>query len=215
MKGRLTRINQPYPATSSIMKHFLITFCAFMALAASAARAAVLDVPHEVGGFTLGSDISEYPDAMHTNFLKEMVVTEWHGFRKGVISSGICKYSNKILKIDLKYEDSSKEYFQRLLEEYKKKYGPPQEWKGDSFGILHIWKWHFVDSEKRKVSLTLQHNLRDPNESTGNMVKLSYPEMMEEERHCFNKMCEAKKSDTDKERLEELKKPDWQFLIPR
>ena len=197
------------------MKYLLIILCTFMAFGTYAGIATAQNVPHEVGGFALGSDVSEYPDAMHSNYLKEMVVTDWHGFRKGVISYGICKYSNKILKIDLKYEDSTKEYFQRLLGDFKKRYGQPQEWKGDSFGILHIWKWHFEDSEKRKISLILQHNLRDPNENIGNMVKLSYPALMEEERLCFNQMCEAKKSDTNKERLEELKKPDWQYLIPR
>ena len=171
--------------------------------------------PLEVGGFVLGSDVGDYPDAMNTNFLKEMVVTDWHGFRKGIISYGICKYPNKIARIELKYEDQTKEYFLKLLEEYKKRFGAPDEWKGDSFGILHIWKWYFKDSQNRSVSLLLQHNLRNPNEAIGNVVKLSYTDMIEEERECFNSMCEQKKNDKDKERLEQLKKPDWQFLIPR
>ncbi len=172
-------------------------------------------VPHEVGGFVLGSDVSEYPNIMNTNFLKEMVVTDWHGFRKGVISYGICRYPDKILKIDLKYEDQSKEYFLKLLDEFKKRFGPPNEWKGDSFGILHIWKWYFTDSENRAVSLNLQHNLRNTNESIGNVVKLAYPEMLEEERACFNQMCEEQNSDQDRKHREELKQPDWQYLIPR
>ena len=171
--------------------------------------------PLEVGGFVLGSDVGDYPDAMNTNFLKEMVITDWHGFRKGVISYGICKYPNKIVRIELKYEDQTKEYFLKLLEEYKKQFGAPDEWKGDSFGILHIWKWYFKDSSNQTVSLLLQHNLRNPNESIGNVVKLSYTDMIDEERKCFNQMCEQKKSDKDRERLEQLKKPDWQFLIPR
>jgi hypothetical protein len=172
-------------------------------------------IPNEVGGFTLGSDISEYPEAMNSNYLKEMVVTDWHGFRKGVISYGVCKYPDKIVKIDLKYDDQSKEYFLKLLSEYKKRFGAPDEWKGDSFGILHIWKWHFVDKDKRNVSLLLQHNLRNPNEAIGNVVKLSYQDMIEEERICFNQMCEDQKSEQDKARIEEIKKPDWQFLVPR
>lgn len=172
-------------------------------------------VPHEVGGFVLGSDMSDYPEVVATNFLKETVVTDWHGFRKGIIAVGVCKYTDKILKIRLKYDDSSKKFFKKLLAEYKKQFGPPDEWKGDSFGILHVWKWHFTDSENRKVSLLLQHNLRNTNENIGNMVKISYPEMIEEERRCFNQLCEEKKSDQDKKRLEELKKPDWQYMIPR
>ncbi len=176
---------------------------------------AAQNTPHEVGGFTLGSDVNDYPDMMDTNFLKEMVVTDWRGFRKGVISYGTCKYENKILRIRMKYEDSSKKYFHELLKEYKKLYGAPHEWKGDSFGILHIWKWYFTDSENHAVSLTLQHNLRNPNENIGNMVKLSYPDMIEDERLCFNQMCEEMKSTKDKKHLEELKKPDLRYLIPR
>lgn len=200
-----------HPATRVIV---ILLYCLIISSGFTTVSAAG-KVPHEVGGFALGADVHEYPDAMNTNFVKEMVITDWHGFRKGVISYGICKYQNKILKIELKYEDQSRDYFKKLLEEYKKQFGPPQEWKGDSFGILHIWKWHLVDSEQRKVSLTLQHNLRNTSETIGNMVRLSYPDMLDEERKCFNQMCDAKKSGTDKERLEELKKPDWQFLIPR
>ena len=172
-------------------------------------------VPSEVGGFVLGSKVSEYPEAMSTNFLKEMVVTDWHGFRKGVISYGVCKYPDRIVRIELKYDDQSKDYFKKLLDKYKQRFGAPDEWKGDSFGILHIWKWYFKDSEGREVSLLLQHNLRNPNESIGNVVKLTNSDMMEEERICFNEMCEEKKTTVDQARLEELKKPDWQFLIPR
>lgn len=192
---------------------FQITICSIL-LSISPAVASNA-IPNQVGGFVLGSDVSEYPEAMNSNYLKEMVVTDWHGFRKGVISYGVCKYPDKIVKIDLKYEDQSKEYFLKLLAEYKKRFGAPDEWKGDSFGILHIWKWYFIDKDKKNVSLLLQHNLRNPNEAIGNVVKLSYPDLMEEERECFNQMCEEQKSEQDKTRLEEIKKPDWQFLVPR
>ncbi len=177
--------------------------------------AGAVKVPHEVGGFALGSDVSQYPHAMQTNFMKDMVVTDWHGFRKGVISYGVCKFHDTILKISLKYADPSEDYFEELLEQYKKRFGNPQEWKGDSFGILRIWKWNFVDSHNRAVSLLLQHNLRDPSESIGNLVKLSYPEMIEEERLCFNKMCEKKKSKEGRKKMEEQMKPDKHYLIPR
>jgi len=200
--------------TRTVRNIFLISVCCLGIMYASLTSAADR-VPVEIGGFVLGSDISEYPDAMNTNYLKEMVITDWHGFRKGVISYGTCKYPNKIVKIQLKYEDETKEYFQKLLAEYKKRFGPPDEWKGDSFGILHIWKWYFKDSEGNAISLLLQHNLRNTNESIGNVVKLSYPEMMNEERKCFNQMCEEQKSDQDRERLKQLRKPDWQYLIPR
>ena len=47
------------------------------------------------------------------------------------------------------------------------------------------------------------------------MVKLFYPRMIEEERACFNQMCESAKGAEDQNRLEEIKKPEWQYLIPR
>jgi hypothetical protein len=200
---------------SAIQSTFILIFCFSITFTQACLLSAAQNIPYEVGGVTLGTDVNDYPDMIDTNFLKEMVVTDWRGFRKGIISYGVCKYENKILRIRMKYEDSSKKYYQELLKEYKKLYGAPQEWKGDSFGILHIWKWYFTDSENRSISLTLQHNLRNPNENIGNMVKLSFPDMIEDERLCFNQMCEEMKGTKDENRLEEMKKPDLRYLIPR
>ena len=147
--------------------------------------------------------------------MRETVVTDLYGFRKGYLSVGVCKHTDKILKIRMKYQDTSKKFFKKLLAEYKKQFGPPNEWKGDSFGILHIWKWHFMDEQGRKVSLLLQHNLRNTNESIGNVVKLSYPELIEEERQCFNDLCQEKKDSLDQEQRDKMKEPDWQYMIPR
>ena len=197
------------------MKFFFVLPVLMILLSPFAANANTTRVPHEVGGFALGSKVSRYPEAMQSNFLKEMVVTDWHGFRKGIISYGVCKYPDTILKISLKYADSSEDFFEDLLSKYKKRFGDPQQWKGDSFGILRIWKWNFVDGKGRAVSLILQHNLRDPSESIGNMVKLSYPEMLEAERLCFNKLCREKKDREGWERKQEQMKPDDHYLIPR
>ncbi|MFV0439173.1 MAG: hypothetical protein ACK5PS_17465 [Desulfopila sp.] len=199
------------PAARDIL---LATICGLAILCGQSALAAET-VPNEVGGFALGSDISAYPEAMNTNFLKEMVVTDWHGFRRGTISYGVCKYPDKIVRIELKYQDQSKEYFQKLLSEYKQRFGPPDEWKGDSFGILYLWKWYFKDSEGRTISLSLQHNLRNTNETIGNAVKLTSTDMLNEERECFNRMCEMQRSDQDRKRRKQVKKPDWNYLIPR
>jgi len=173
------------------------------------------NAPHEIGGIVLGSNVEAYPDIVQSNFLKEFVVTDWHGFRKGVISYGTCRYNGQILKIDMKYEESSKEFFKTLLEKLREKYGDPTAWKGDSFGVMHIWKWQFVDSEQNKVSLLLQHNGKNSNETLGNVIKLSFPEKIEEERLCFADMCSRHKEQSDEKRLLELKKSDWLHLLPR
>ena len=58
----------------------------------------------------------------------------------------------------MKYEDSSKKFYKKLLREFKKKYGEPTEWGGDAFGILFKWKWVFPAENNQRVNLTLQHN---------------------------------------------------------
>ncbi len=173
------------------------------------------DAPHEVGGITLGSHIDNYPDLMKSNFMQEVVVTDRHGFRKGIISYGVCKYKGEILKIRLKYENKNKSFFTTLLAKYREKYGAPDSWDGDSFGLMHVWKWHFTDKDQNRISLNLQYNSKDPDETIGNMVKLSYPDRIREERICFMQMCDQAFEETDSKRKEELKKSDWSYLIPR
>jgi len=171
--------------------------------------------PLEIAGFRLGEDITEYSDIEYTNFLKEVVVTDWHGFRKGIISYGICAFPGKIVKIRMKYEDGSRVFFDTLLKKYKQKFGKPDEYEGDAFGILRIWKWRFLDKNQNLVTMSLQHNPQDETENIGNIVKLSYPEREEEERLCFVQQCEENRTAEDKQRLEEHKDTNWDFLIPR
>lgn len=173
------------------------------------------DVPHEIAGIALGTSIEDYAGIIPYNYLREVVVTDWHGFRKGMISYGTCRYIKKILKIDMKYEDKSYAFYKKLLAAFRKKFGNPDAWTGDSFGVMHVWKWQFIDKEQNRVSLSLQYNGKNSNETIGNVVKLSYPEKMEEERLCFMEMCENNKNNVDPKRIEELKKFDWSHLVPQ
>ena len=171
-------------------------------------------VPISIAGISLGSNVTSYPDIVDSNFMKEVVVTDWHGFRKGVISYGICLSKNTILKIDMKYKDKSKKFYNKLLKKITAEYGDPDTWSGDSFGVKYIWKWHFTDKNDQRVTLKLQFNGKDSNETIGNMVKLSYPDKIADERRCFMDMCEENREGFDISRLEELKKSDWSHLIP-
>jgi hypothetical protein len=181
----------------------------------AASSAAEKPVPISIAGISLGSEISAYPNIIDSNFMKEMVVTDWHGFRKGVIGYGVCLHKDTILKIDMKYEDKSKEFYNTLLKKIKVQYGDPDTWSGDSFGVKYIWKWHFTDKDNNAVILKLQHNSKDSNETIGNMIKLSYPDKIAEERRCFNEMCEQNMMKFDLSRQEELKNSDWPHLIPQ
>jgi len=173
------------------------------------------EVPTEIAGFKLGADITDYPEIEYTNYLKEMVIDDWHGFKKGIISYGTCAYPGEIVKLRMKYQDSSKKFYETLFKKFKKKFGKPSEWKGDAFGILYIWKWSFIDENGHRVSLSLQHNMKNDDENIGNLVKLSFPEREEEERACFIKFCEINKTAEEKERLQQRLEPDWDFMIPR
>ncbi len=177
--------------------------------------AAAVEVPHKIAGIELGTSIEAYPDFEFSNFLKEIVVMDWHGFRKGVISYGICHSPGEIVKLQMKYENSTKEFFDTLLQRYRQKFGAPSIWKGDSFGIKHVWKWQFVDDQDRQVNMILQHNLQDDNASIGNQVKLYFPELMEKEHLCFLEECENIEDQEGLRRKQELKKSTWEHLIPQ
>ncbi|SDO75980.1 hypothetical protein [Desulforhopalus singaporensis] len=172
------------------------------------------EVPLSIAGISIGSDINSYPNIMDTNFMKEKVITDWHGFRKGVISYGVCLYSDRILKIDMKYADKSKTFYNKLLDKFKEKFGEPDIWEGDSFGVKYIWKWNFYDANNDKVTLKLQHNSKDTSESIGNMVKLAYPEKIIEERKCFMKMCRNTMNNFPAQSRDESQKTGWSYLIP-
>ncbi len=173
------------------------------------------EIPHEIAGIKLGSYVEDYPDIEYSNYLKEVVVTDWHGFRKGIISYGICEAPGTIIKIRMKYNDSSKKFHKQLFKKFKLKFGEPTEWKGDSFGIRHIWKWKFKDKKGDIINLLLKHNLKDPDDDIGNVVKLAYPEREELERLCFNQKCEESRNPKHKKSQKTSAKTDWTFLLPR
>jgi len=196
------------------MKYFTAATLIIIALL-SFTSVAAYDTPTEIGGFKLGEFITNYPQIEYSEYLKEVVVNDWHGFRKGIISYGTCAYPGRIVKIRMKYQNSSKNFYDELLKKYKSKYGKPTEWKGDAFGVLYIWKWRFVDKDNRRVNLILQHNLQNDNENVGNMVKISFPELMEEERFCVIDFFEKNKTAEEKETIKQRMKPDWDYMLPR
>ncbi len=170
-------------------------------------------VPLEVGGFRLGTSIDDYEFTSYRNYLKQVIIEDVPGFRKGAIYYGVCDRPGTIVKIKLKYLDSSKSFYKKLLRRFKKKFGEPDEYTGDSFGIVKAWKWHFTDNAKRRISLTLQHNLKNPDEVVGNMVKLSLPDQIEAERQCFQKACALRMQKRKGRAMNDGL--DWKQLLPQ
>jgi hypothetical protein len=169
------------------------------------------NTPHEINGFVLGSSIEEYDFITYRNFLKDVIIGEVGGFRKGIISYGVCDQPGKIVRIKMKYKDSSRKFYKQLLKRFEKKFGEPDEFTGDAFGIVLEWKWRFTDKDNNYITLTLQHNLKNLDKNIGNMVKLTMPERIKAERLCFKKTCGSKKMDCPLS----MQDDSWENLIPR
>ncbi len=183
------------------------------------------NVPKSIAGFTLGDSLSKYKGTIATdstmciryqNYLNEVEVINLPGYKVGLICVGNCADPGKIIRIKLKYRNSSKKFYERLLKGYRIKFREPHEWKGDAFGVIYAWKWSFADDQGNKISLTLQHNSQDHEMKMGNSVKLTMTSAIEKEKACY----ESKKQGELKGGLEPSQKnmqdtPDWDMLIPQ
>lgn len=189
----------------------LLLCIALLTLGANQSLASENQTPTEINGFRLGASIEEYDFINYRNYLKEVMIDDIGGFRRAEISYGTCERPGEIVRIKMKYKENSKKFYQQLLKRYKKKFGEPQAFTGDSFGIVLSWKWRFTDKDNNYISLTLQHNQKNLNETVGNMVKLSMPDRIEAERKCFLKTCEENKTACPVNMMGE----GWDNLIPK
>jgi hypothetical protein len=115
----------------------------------------------------------------------EVEIKSVKGFVSGSIAFGLCDQPNKIVRIKLKYDDPSRVFFDHLLERFETALGDPDEYKGDPFQTMIVWKWSFDDDIHGKISLILQHNTKNPDEKYGNAVKLTKTGQIEMERLCM------------------------------
>lgn len=173
-------------------KKYCLTLVFACMLAAAAGHAA--DAPHELAGFVLGQPLADFEDRVimetalpvrYYESFREVEIKPIEGFKSGLIGYGTCHKPGHIARIKLKYADSSKSFFNKLLKLYKKRFGEPGEYTGDAFQIFISWKWSFVDPNGQRISLTLQHNESDEDEKIGNAVKLTLSDLVESEIDCF------------------------------
>lgn len=181
-------------------------------------------VPHQVGGFILGTNIAEYGEKVtmetaipirYMAYLKEVEIRNTEGFKSGLICYGTCAAPGRIVRIKLKYADFTKKFYDRLLKRFKERFGEPTEWMGDPFKIVIAWKWSFTDKDNNRISLTLQHNTRDAEEKIGNAVKITALTFIEEECLCFNKRDPEHRRSATKEESRSPSKVNWDLFIPR
>ena len=173
------------------------------------------EAPHQVGVFVLNQDISKVKDYVimetalpirHVENIEEVEIKPIKGIKSGLIAYATCTAPGHIVRIKLKYKDSSKKFFKNLLERIKEKYGEPKEYRGDPFHIFIAWKWSFIDKEDNRISLTLQHNSQDADEKRGNAVKLTMTNLIEEDQRCYKRKA--------LDHREKLRQRDWKVMDP-
>ncbi|MFP4477282.1 MAG: hypothetical protein ACLFOY_17095 [Desulfatibacillaceae bacterium] len=200
------------------MKPRLIAVCLVIAGMILATPVLAARAPHEIGGLRLGDDIENHADLLRSGSdlpiryfesVREMEVKDTPGYKSGTVSYGNCRHEGKILRIKLKYLDSSRQFYEMLLSRYKKRFGEPDVWRGDAFGLIRAWKWSFTDQKGHDLSLVLQHNTKVDYETMGNSVKLTDRTMWTEEYECHER---RNPEPPDKPVTGE---PDWEKFLPQ
>jgi hypothetical protein len=182
--------------------------------------------PTTIAGITLGEQISRFVDLvqMETSivlrdrrYLREVSTQQIDGYKSGTVDFGDCSKPGRIVRIKLKYDYEDKNFFDKLLEKFKEKFGEPDEWRGDPFHVIIAWKWSFKNKKGDNISLTLQHS-RDEEYKWGNSVKLTNTTLMDQEQLCYEKKNQQKGGSEETEPTSEkrmLSEKDYQRFIPQ
>jgi hypothetical protein len=142
----------------------------------------------------------------HMENIEEVELKSMKGLKSGLIAYATCAASGKIVRIKLKYLDSSKDFYEKLLKRIEKKFGEPDEYRGDPFHIVLSWKWSFVDKNNERITMTLQHNSLDTEEKKGNSIKLTNRTLIEEDLKCYKEKA--------LDQRQKLRHRDWQIMTP-
>jgi len=187
---------------------------------------ALAKAPHQVGGFVLNENIQKFEDRVimdtslpirYAENIKEVEIKSIQGFKSGLIAYGTCEKPGNIVRIKLKYADSSKPFFKDLLKHYKKRFGEPDAYAGDPFHIMVAWKWSFVDQQNHRISLILQNNTLDEEEKLGNAVKLTNTTLMDQDLQCFKrKQLDFRERLRQREwKAGKTEAGGWELFVPR
>lgn len=184
------------------------------------------EAPHQVGEFVLDRNIEDYKDRVimdtslpvrYAENMEEVEIKFTEGFKSGLIAYGTCARPGHIVRIKLKYTDSSKDFYKDLLKRFKKRFGEPVEYRGDPFHIFVAWKWSFVDKQNHRISLTLQHNSMDAEGKKGNAVKITNTTLIEEDALCYKRKLLDQREKLRQRKWEAVnpESTGWDLFIPR
>lgn len=182
--------------------------------------------PHEIAGFVLNQNIEGFRDRLlmetalpvrYQENIEEVEIKPIKGYKTGLIGYATCVKPGHIVWIKMKYDDSSKAFFQDLLKQFKKRFGEPTEYRGDPFHIFVAWKWSFIDPDNNRISLTLQHNTLDSEEKRGTAVKLKMTNLIDAVIRCHNtlKCGQLNRLRCRKWKKIVLPQKGWDLYVPR
>ena len=165
------------------------------------ARAA--DGPDSLAGIKLGQTVeaqagkllaAEGDRAFHRPYLGVLPAPALKGYRSGYVDYGLCAAKGRVVRIKMNYSDDSLEFFNRILEALKKRYGEPKEWRGNAFGTLRTWKWSLKSKDVGPVSLILMHYVGDDGAFTdGNSIRIAATDLVRTEEACHTGPTDGKK----------------------
>lgn len=183
-------------------------------------------VPHGLAGFVVGDLLENHRHLLREetvipirffDSLKEVETVPQLGYKTGLVIYGTCVQPPRIIRLKFKYADSSKAFYDKLLVQFKQRFGNPDKRRGDPFGIVIVWKWSFVDEKGNNISLVLQHNLKDEEEKKGNSVKLTMWNLMQAESRCAERKTAepAAAGQADVSGSRKAQEIDWDLFIPK
>ena len=88
------------------------------------------DAPHQIAVFKLNSNISDFKDYVimetalpirHLENIEEVEIKPIEGIKSGLIAYATCTAPGHIVRIKLKYRDTSKKFYEQLFKRIKKK----------------------------------------------------------------------------------------------
>ena len=154
-------------------------------------------MPLSLAGITLGEDISTIGDFCDSEsdlqladerHLSEMLLRPKFvpGIMNGAVAYAACSQKGRIVRIKLRFDNSSISFYHDLRRRYEQAFGKPDEWRGDPLQTVISWKWSFSDGAGQRVGIELTHS-RDDDYKIGNFVKMTLRSLWEEEAACFNR----------------------------
>lgn len=186
------------------MRFVMICLCLFSwAVGSGETSWAQPPPPREIAGYRLGTHIRDYGNRIAVDsgyvvrlrpYLREASVSVPEGFASGYVIYGTCDAPGTIVRIKVKYQEDSRDFFDKLLEAVKKRYGSPTQYVGDPFQAYVAWRWSFDISKDERITMIFSHYDGDDEEHTqGNAIKLTLQANMMRESQCYEAQREKER----------------------